>query len=131
MKTEKPRTGPVVDQKFAPFYESMMECLPGPSSLIWKVVISVLIGAVFLIAHYLTVGEQIFSDWIWLLSVMITFSTLLLYYATATLRGMFPYMDIRLNVHGQTLERYKQGYFMAAKRTLANRRFVYSGLFFG
>jgi hypothetical protein len=118
-------------RKFQPFYETVAELLPGPASLIWKVCLSVLLGVAFLIAHFLTIGKEIFSNWAWLLSVMITLSLLFLYYATDTLRGLFPHMDSRLHKRGQPFSRAKQTYYRTVRKRLSNSNFAMAGTFFG
>lgn len=116
---------------FQPFYDRITLRLPGPSPIIWKVFFSALLGLSFLVAHFRTVGAPMFGDWSWLLSVLITSSLLLLYYATHTLRALLPQMDRRLNKKGEEYYREQQFYFVTLKRTLGDGRFVVAGLLFG
>ena len=114
-----------------PFYDRITLRLPGPSPIIWKVFFCAFLGLSFLVAHFRTVGAAMFGDWSWLLSVLITSSLLLLYYATHTLRGMLPQMDRRLNKKGEEYYRARQAYFVSLKKTLRDRNFVLAGLLFG
>ena len=116
---------------FQPFYEVITERLPGPSSVIWKVFLPLILGLIFLVAHFRSIGKVMFSDWSWLLSVLISSSLLLLYYATSTLRGILPQIDRRLQKKGEAYHRENQPYFMSIKRTLGNSKFLLAGLFFG
>src|SRR5437762_3539507 len=87
------------DLKFLPFYEWIANRIPG--YIVGRVIVSGLLGSVFLIVHCLSIGSQVcdggcFGDWSWFLAVLISTAMLCLYYATHTLRAMFPEMDIRL-----------------------------------
>src|SRR5881397_3333366 len=114
---------------FHPFYERIADGLPGPSSLLWKVCISIFLGAVFLAAQFRFIGDQIFHDWTWLLDVLIASALLMLYYASHTLRDLFPHMDSRLPKG--TTRRRNQKYSTKVRTILRDRNFVLAGLFFG
>ncbi len=118
-------------RKFQPFYEAVTAHLPGPASLIWKVGLSVTFGVAFLIALFITIGKGILGDWVWLLSAMITTSMLSLYYATDTLRNLFPHMDSRLHQRGKPFRRAKQTYYRTVRKRLSDRNFMAAGVFFG
>jgi hypothetical protein len=90
-----------------------------------------MLGAAFLFALLITVGKGIFGNWLWLLSVMITTSMLSLYYATDTLRRLFPHMDSRLHQRGKPFSRAKQTYYRTVRKRLSDRNFVGAGIFFG
>jgi hypothetical protein len=118
-------------KKFQPFYESAIARLPGPPLLVWKVGISVALGILFLIVFSKTAYGGVFSDSVWLLSLMITTSMLALYYATDTLRRLFPHMDGRLHERGKPFSRTKQTYYRTVRTRLSNRNFLLSGICFG
>jgi hypothetical protein len=118
-------------RKFQPFYETVAVRLPGLASLIWKVVVSTGLGLVTLAGLFVTIGKDIFTNWLWLVSVMITISLLSLYYATDTLRRLFPHMDSRLRRRGVPFKRAKQTYYRTVRRLLRDRNFVLAGMLFG
>ncbi len=62
---------------------------------------------------------------------MITTSLLSLYYATDTLRRLFPQMDGRLRQRGKPFSRGKQTYHRTLRKRLSDRDFVLAGIFFG
>ena len=111
------------DIKFLPFYERMAIRLPG--NIAGKVLVSVLPSLVFLAAHYVSIEEEVFKDWSWFLSVLISTAMLCLYYATHTLRNILTEMDMRLQPDGEGV------YLTTLKRVLSDRNFVLAGLFFG
>src|SRR5438128_12424520 len=104
------------DQKFLPFYERIANRIPG--YILGRVVVSGLLGFAFLTAHYLNIGSQVFDDWSWFLAVLISTATLCLYYATHTLRTMFPEMDIRLRPDGNEV------YMRPLTDKLSNSKFI-------
>jgi len=118
-----------MSHSFHPFYEQIPDALPGPSSLLWKVCISIFLAAVFLAAQFRFIGDQIFHDWTWLLDVLIASAPLMLYYASHTLRDLFPHMDSRLPKSRE--QPAEQNYLTRVRMILRDRNFVIAGLFFG
>ncbi len=111
------------DIKFFPFYERMAIRLPG--NIAGKVLVSVLPSLVFLAVHYVSTEGEVFKDWSWFLSVLISTAMLCLYYATHTLRTILTEMDMRLQPDGEGV------HLTTLKRVLSDRNFVLAGLFFG
>lgn len=111
------------DQQFCPFYERISAKFPG--YLFGKVVVSLFLGLAFLAAHYLSIRDELFEHWGWFLSVLITTAMLCLYYATHTLKTLFPEMDMRLSPNGNDV------YMAPLKRILSDKNFVLAGLLFG
>jgi hypothetical protein len=111
------------DLKFFPFYERVTIRIP--VYIIDKLLVSALLGLIFLAAHYFSVGNKVFNDWSWFLSVLIGTAMLCLYYATHTLRTIFPEMDMRLRPDRDEV------YMTPLKRILSDRNFVLAGLLFG
>jgi hypothetical protein len=118
-------------EKFQPFYELMVAHLPGPPSLVWKVSLSVSLGLLFLMLFLKTAARNSFSKSVLLLSLMITISLLTLYYATDTLRRLFPHMDSRLHQLGKPFSRTKQTYYRTLRKRLTDRNFLFAGIAFG
>lgn len=111
------------DLRFLPFYERLIIRFPG--YLIGKILVSTLLGLAFLVSHYVSIGNKVFEDWSWFLSVLITTAMLCLYYATHTLRTLLPEMDVRLRPDGNEV------YMATLRRILSDRHFVLAGFFFG
>jgi len=111
------------DLKFLPFYERLTIRFPG--YIIGKVLVSALLGLAFLAAHYVSIGNEVFEDWSWFLSALISTAMLCLYYATHTLRIILPEMDMRLRPDGDEV------YMTPLKRILSDRNFILAGFFFG
>jgi hypothetical protein len=111
------------NQRFYPFYERLLAQFPG--QLIGKVLVSTLIGLAFLVGHYVSIGNKVFDDWSWFLSVLIITATLCLYYATHILRTLLPEMDLRLR------QCDNQVYMPTLIRILSDHNFILAGLFFG
>lgn len=130
-EVDKPERRSARPRKFQPFYEAVTADLPGPSSLIWKVGLSVALGTASFIPLLVTLGRGVFISWLWLVCGMITVALLCLYYATDTLRGLFHHMDSRLHQRGKPFRRAKQAYFRTVQRYLSDRNFLFAGLFFG
>ncbi len=137
MEPKKPTTPDTeIDQKleFRPFYEAAAD---GISERLGVPVFGVLImaflpGALFFVAHYFcTVGVPFkgtvahFHAWTWMVGFMIIAAILFVYYATHTLKRLFPQIDIWPN------SQPSQKYFEPLTQTLNNQNFIYSGLFFG
>ena len=111
------------DLKFLPFYERLTIRFPG--YIVGKVLVSALLGIAFLAAHYVSIGNKVFKDWSWFLSVLLGTAMLCLYYATHTLRTILPEMAVRLRPDGD------EAYMSPLKRVLSDRNFILAGLFFG
>jgi ribosomal protein S15P/S13E len=111
------------DLKFLPFYERITLRFPG--YIVGKILISILLGLTFLAAHYVSIGNNVFEDWSWFLSALISTAMLCLYYATYTLRTMLPEMNMRLGSDGDKV------YMDPLKCVLSDRNFVLVGLLFG
>lgn len=105
--------------KFLPFYERL------PGYIVGKILVSIVLGLAFLAAHYVSIRNDIFNDWSWFLSVLISTAMLCLYYATHTLRSIFPEMDMHLRSDSDEI------YMAPLKRILSNLNFILAGLFFG
>lgn len=111
------------DLRFLPFYERVTTRFPVP--FLGKLLISVLLGLVFLAAHFVSVRGEILGDWSWFLAVLISTAMLCLYYATHTLQTMFPEMRMRLGAGRDEI------YWTPLRRILSDRNFVWAGVFFG
>lgn len=109
--------------KFLPFYERLTKGLP--EHPFGKVLVSVLLGLAFIGVHCASIGNMVFKDWSWFLGALISIAMLCLYYATHTLRTIFPEMDMRLRPLGCKV------YITPLGRILSDRNFVLVGLFFG
>ena len=108
---------------FLPFYERLIKRFPG--YIVGEVLVSLFLGIAFFVVHYICTGNRVFEDFSWFLSILITASMLCLYYATYTLRRIFPEMDIRLHPEDA------QVYLIPLKVLLSDRNFILAGLFFG
>ncbi len=111
------------DIKFFPFYERIAIQLPG--NIAGKVLVSVLPSLVFLAVRYVSIKEENFEDWSWILAVLISTAMIFLYCATHTLRVVLTEMDLRLHPDGEGI------YWTTLKRVLSDRNFVLAALFFG
>jgi hypothetical protein len=111
------------DPAFLPFYERL--AIRFPVHVVGKLLLSVLIGLVFLTAHYMSIRSEVFNDWSWFLGVLISTAMLCLYYATHTLHAIIPEMDTRLRPDSNEI------YMIPLKQTLSDRNFLLAGLFFG
>ena len=115
-------------QDFFPFYERIADRIPG--YIVGRVVVSGLLGFAFVAAHYVSIGKQVFgidrfNDWSWFLGVLISTAMLCLYYATHTLRNMFPEMNARLRPDGSDV------YMPVVTNVLSDYKFIRAGLVFG
>lgn len=108
---------------FQPFYERLIRRFPG--YIVGEVLVSSLLGIIFLAAHYGSIRSKVFKDFSWFLSVLISTAMLCLYYATYTLRRIFPEMNMHL------LPDDDQVYMIPLKNILSDRNFVLAGIFFG
>lgn len=116
--------------RFQPFYMRVA------GSLLTRLLVSVLLGLLFLAAHFVNRGAELFTDWSGFLAALITTAMLCLYYATHTLQSLFPKMDERLELdegvspEGETREK-GHVYLTPLVRILSDRNFCRAGLFFG
>src|SRR5207249_10888816 len=118
----------VNNQNFVPFYELIANLIPRYT--VGRVLVSGLLGLAFLTPHYLIVGSQVFGregfdDSSWFLGVLISTAMLCLYYATHTLRSMFPEMDILLRPVGS------ESYMRTLTKTISDSKVLIVSLFFG
>jgi hypothetical protein len=112
------------EQKFLPFFERLLIRFPG-YNMVGEVLVSMFLGLAFLAAHYMSIGNKVFVDWSWFLSVVITNGMLCLYYGMYTFRNLLTEMEMRLRPDGNEV------YMISLKRILSDRHFVLAGLFFG
>lgn len=106
------------NQEFIPFYERYL------GQFMCKVFASMCIGLIFLGTHYLARRSVLFEDWSWFLCVLICTAMLCLYYATHTLRTLFPEMESRLGNDSNKIYKTK------LKSILSDRNFILAGLIF-
>ena len=116
------------DKNFFPFYERI--AIRSPWNIIGKFLVSVLPSLVFLTIYYMSIKEmsikdENFKDWSWILAVLISTSTIFLYYATHILRFVLTDIDMRLHPEGEGV------HWTTLKRILTDRNFVLAGFFFG
>ncbi len=111
---------------FQPFYDRLGDRFAMP--FLAKLLASVLLGLMFLAPHFIAAEEAIFSDWSWLLCVIIIAAMLSLYYATHTLRSVFPQMDLRLEDAGRSTG--TEAYQGTLRRRLRDAKFLQWGLLF-
>lgn len=108
---------------FQPFFERAVA--GDENSFTGKVVFSVLIGFNYLIIHSISIGQAVFDQWGWLLSVIITVAMLSLYFATHTLRHLLVEINVRIDTKASVaLSRI-------IKQTLNDKRFIRWGISFG
>lgn len=107
--------------KFLPFYERMA-ANSSIMQLVAKIQLSLAAGFLFLFPRLLAVGDEIVTDWSWLLGVIISTSLICLYYATHTFRAMFRSLNFRLPEGEAT--------FPARLSYLRDRQFVLGGFSF-
>ncbi len=114
------------DQAFLPFYERVANRLCR-GYIAGRIVVSALLGLAFLLPHYLGnwFCAKDVNDWSWFLGVLISTAMLCLYYATHTLKTMFPEMNTRLGSEG------KKVYMPPLKRELSDANFIVAGICFG
>jgi hypothetical protein len=120
---------PVVESassSFRPFYEWIPDRFAFP--FIFKVLLSILLGILFLAPRYQVVEEQILKDWSWLLCLIIVTAMICLYYATHTFRAMFPHINLQLQTKDPAV--IDKAYFSKVKYYLSNKVFIWLGLFF-
>lgn len=111
---------------FQPFYERIPEHFPIP--FVIKLLISILLGFLFLGPRYWAVGEEILNDWSWLLGLIIVAAMMGLYYATHTFRAMFPHLNVRLQ--SQDTTSIETAYFNKVRHYLSDKMFLRTGLLF-
>ena len=118
--------GDSVVREFKPFYERIPDRFPIP--FVVKLLISILLGFLFLGPRYWAVREAILNDWSWLLGLVIVVAMMSLYYATHTFRAMFPHLNVRLQ--SQDATSVSAAYFDNVKHYLSDRMFLLTGLLF-
>ena len=111
---------------FRPFYEWIPDRFAIP--FIVKVLLSILLGLLYLAPRYKVVKEEILIDWSWLLSMIIVVAMICLYYATHTFRAMFPQMNLRLPSQDSTV--IDSAYFNKVRYCLSDKMFIWFGLVF-
>ena len=115
-----------VGSSIRPFYEWIPDRFPIP--FIIKLLLSILLGFLFLVPRYWIVREDILNDWSWLLCLLITTAMICLYYATHTFRAMFPQMNLQLQTQDPTV--IDNAYFSKVKYYLSDKMFIWTGLAF-
>ena len=113
-------------QVFHPFYERLPDKFPIP--FVFKIFISVSLGFAFLGPHYWAAGEDILSDWSWVLSLIIVVAMMGLYYATHCFHTMFAQLNLRLKTTDS--KKIDEAYFNQIRHYLSDRMFILTGLFF-
>src|SRR5712692_506915 len=92
-----PEAGPLAPaprpqkSEFEPFYDRFAQ---NPLS---KVIVSIGLGFIFFLLHWLSLGSQIYRNYGWMLALLIGCAALFQYYATATFRKALPEMKDRLS----------------------------------
>lgn len=119
---------------FSPFYQGVADWISAQLGVpVFGVLISSCIpGALFFILHYACTAGTMFQKeeahfhlWTWMIGFMIIAAALCLYYATATLKGLFLHIDSVAD------PQQPKPYLDPLLRTLNNRNFILTGLFFG
>lgn len=109
--------------EFYPFYERFAEKLG--VKIIGKVMFSLLAGLFFFVPYYMAEYKSALHDWSWLLAVLISTGFLFLFYATTTLRSLFPRWD-------QHFGEETSGIYLEPLTTiLSDRNFLLAGVLFG
>ena len=78
----------MLENTFNPFYERWAEKLG--CGAVGKIVISMILGLTFFLPYYSIVGSEALHNWSWLLALLTSTAMLFLFYATATLKNLFP-----------------------------------------
>ncbi|PLX93198.1 MAG: hypothetical protein C0619_04635 [Desulfuromonas sp.] len=106
--------------KFNPFYERLADRYDWGAA--GKVALSLAAGAVFFLPYFIVTGSEAFGDWSWLLAGLISCACGFLFFATATLRSLFPRWEVFTGADRVEL-------FMGPlSETLSDRRFLIAGL---
>lgn len=108
---------------FHPFYERFAEKIG--IKIIGKAIFSLLAGLLFFIPYYMVEYKSALHDWSWLLGILISCGLLFLYYATATLRNLFPRWDQHFG------EEASEIYLEPLRTILSDRRLLLAGVLFG
>jgi len=112
--------------QFRPFYEWIPDRFPIP--LIVKLMLSGLLGFLFLAPHYMVVQGRVLDDWSWLLCSIIVTAMICLYYATHTFRSMFSQMNLRLRAEDGSIR--DSVYLDPIRQYLSDKKFLSAGLLF-
>ena len=109
--------------QFDPFYERWAAKL-GLGAL-GKLLMAGGAALTFFLPYYARVGFAALENWSWVLALLIAGAPLFLFYATATLRNLFPAWQTHIEQGDATS-------FMVPLRTvLSDRNFLLAGIFFG
>lgn len=108
---------------FKPFYERWATQLK--MGAVGKLFISILFGMLFFVPYFAVSGSVALNDWSWLLALLISAALVFLFYATATLRALFPFLEKHL-CKGQP-----SNFSVHLRALLSDRNFLLAGLFFG
>lgn len=111
------------DSIFNPFYERFADKLG--LQVAGKVLLSLFSGLLFFIPYFARVGQKSLHDWSWLLGSLIACGVLFLYFATATLRGLFPLWQLHVGEVNSKI------YLQPLTTILSDRRFLVAGVVFG
>ncbi len=114
------------EHSFRPFYEWIPDRFSIP--LIFKLLLSMLLGFLFFGPHYRIVGEKVLTDWSWLLCLIIVTAMISLYYATHTFRTMLPQMNMLLQTEESgNVDRL---YMRKVERYLSDKWLFWFGILF-
>ncbi|BCR04849.1 hypothetical protein DESUT3_19180 [Desulfuromonas versatilis] len=108
---------------FAPFYERWA-AKPGIGA-VGKLILAGCVALAFFLPYYGRVGAAALSNWSWLLAVLIFCALLFLFYATATLRHLFPIWQVHIEKGNAA------AFLVPLNRYLCDRNFFLAGFFFG
>ena len=108
---------------FEPFYERWADRLG--LGVVGKLLLSVAAALVFFLPYYARVGTTALHNWSWLLAFLIACVPIFLFFATATLRQLFPLWEEHCEEPGLAT------FLVPLNRVLSDRNFVLAGLGFG
>lgn len=112
------------ENSFRPFYEWIPDQFSIP--LIFKLLLSMILGFLFFGPHFRIVGENVLTDWSWVLCLIIVTAMISLYYATHTFRAMFPQMYVLLQTPESTT--VDSAYMDKVKHYLSDKWFFRFGI---
>lgn len=105
------------------FYERIQ--LPGVNSFVIKITVPILLALSFLIPHGLAVGTLFFEDWSLLLSSIVLFGMLCVFFGTHALRNLL--FDMAFRISDQDSEFFNFRF----DQILSDKNLILSGTFFG
>lgn len=108
---------------FNPFYERLADRFG--LGVVGKILLAASLGLVFYLPYFSLVGSAALHDWSWLLALLISMALLFLYFATATLRNLFPVWTAHLQ-DGQA-----ELFIVPLNRFLSDRNFFLSAFVVG